>query len=121
SNHEVMIRAPISDPLQVQEGADKEDAGYFWYDCWKRQHADADNSDLQWSLHDVLATYGRLATLVTCDFSDDVCGMTFRMLDPATTFPYFEGKRGLHHVSMVYSAAASEILGFYGDPDGELE
>lgn len=121
SNHDIIVRAPFFDPLDAEEASQKEDAGHFWLECWARQHGDAGYSDLAWALFDTLATYGRLATLVTCDFADDQCGFTFRTLDPATTFPFFEGKRGLHHVSMVYAATASEILGYYGDPNGKLE
>ena len=121
ANHDLFIRAPVSDELDADEAAMKEDAAYYWIECFQRQFASSgDGGDLMWALWDTLATYGRLATLVTLDLYDEESGLSFRLLDPATTFPVFEGKRGLHHVSLVYGATANEVLGWHGN-DAKVE
>lgn len=104
-----------------EESAAKEDFLHFVWERWNEVHSEAGNAPLNWALPDTLQKYGMLVAYVGIDPMDEETGLSLRMVDPATVFPVHEGERGLAQVFRIYNAAASRVLGDFGDASGKVE
>lgn len=118
---DVSFEAKSRDVVDRDEASAKEDFLTFLYERWAARHAEAGFGHLQWSLSDTLQRTGMLATWIRDDPSDGELGIDIRVIDPSSIFPVYEGARGLAKVYRVYQATASDVLGNFGDDEGEVE
>lgn len=98
-----------------------EDGAYFLLDCFARQHARQVGTNWRRDLPNVLQRCGGLVSKLTLDPDDPHCGLEYELLDPATCFPVWAGRRGISDLFRVYEAAAGDVIGAYGDPGGRVE
>lgn len=100
--------------IDKEEAAAKEDAIVYLQECRQRQHAEEGGGDYKSDKAFLLATFGLTAEFVGIDPDNAECGLSMRLLDPATVFPIWEGGRGLAQVYRKYEATAGEVIGNYG-------
>ena len=118
---DLAFTAAARESFDREESAAKEDFLHYVWERWNEIHSEAGNAPLNWALPDTLQKYGMLVAYVGIDPMDDDTGVTIRMVDPATVFPVHEGERGLAAVYRSYNAAASRVLGDFGDAAGKVE
>lgn len=118
---DLAFTASARESFDREESAAKEDFLHYVWERWSEIHAEAGNAPLSWALPDTLQKYGMLVAYVGVDPMDEDTGVSLRMVDPATVFPVHEGERGLAQVYRSYTAAASRVLGDFGDAAGKVE
>jgi hypothetical protein len=118
---DLSFSATSRDVVDRDEAAAKEDFLHFLFEMWSNRHSDAGYGHLQWSLFDTIQKTGMLAAWIQPDPTDPDLGLDLRMIDSSTVFPVYEGTRGLAKVYRVYTAKAGDVVGNFGDDDGEVE
>lgn len=108
-----------TDPALKEAVQQTEDFLYYADRQTKAMWADDGNGDYDRELAWSLVTRGRIVELVQPDFEDDCKFLDERIFDPSTTFPVWEGKRGLQRVTRIYEDTLANALGDY-DLDGKL-
>lgn len=106
--------------LDKEEMAAKEDLAAYLFECEQRQHSRSGFANLKWALFDTLQAYGMLVGFDAIDPDDAECGLSMRLIDPATVFPIHEGKRGLSRLYRVYYASATSVIGDFDDAGGNV-
>lgn len=106
--------------IDKEEMQAKEDLATYLFECERRQHSRAGNASLMWAMFDTLQAYGMLVGFDGLDPADHECGLSMRLIDPATVFPVHEGKRGISHLYRVYNATASQVIGEFDDAAGRV-
>ncbi len=109
------------EPIDEEESTAKEDDVHWLFENWEIQHRRAGLGQLRWRLPDWAMKDGLIVSHVGLDPSNEDTGIRFRLIDPATAFPVWEGDRGLSHLYRVYEADAATVVGDFGDAEGKLE
>jgi len=108
-----------TDPALKEAVQQTEDFLYYADKQTRAMWADDGNGDYDRELAWSLVTRGRIIELVQPDFEDDCKFLDERIFDPSSTFPVWEGKRGLCRVTRIYEDTLANALGDY-DVDGKL-
>lgn len=106
--------------IDKEEMQAKEDLSAYLHECDRRQHSRSGNASLLWAMFDTLQAYGMLVGFDGLDPADHECGLSMRLVDPATVYPVHEGKRGLSHLYRCYNTTASAVIGDFDDATGKV-
>ena len=79
------------------------------------RHAEAGYGDLPHDEAKHFLTYGQIVNRTVIDLDDPDFPFDSALLDPATVYPSWQGKRGLRDVYRVYRTTLANLVGDYGD------
>ncbi len=110
-------------PADDDEAQAKTDFLAYCFEDWKRQHAHAGFGDLGMEMTKYILGYGRLASRSLCNFSafPGESGFHFDVIDPATIYPTFSGRRGPVIVTRIFWQRLADVIGDHGDDEGKIE
>lgn len=109
-------KAPYMDITERDEAMAKQSFVKLVVDDWIRTHSAQGNGPLRIAIPDTFARYGMAAVFIAPDSTNEATGIDLRMLDPATVFPIFEGKRGMTQCFVIYNASPERVIADFDSP-----
>ena len=110
----------IRHPDQAMKSQVMEDVAYDMRDKAKRQWVRRGDMPLPIAESKVMTAYGFLVSRCTIDMYDADYPFDHCLIDPATVFPEYEGKRGLKCVLRIFKAKLYDIVYDFYSGDDEL-
>lgn len=109
-------QSPYNDMTERNEAMAKNAYMKLVEEDWRRNHsAQGMGGPLKIAIPDTFSRFGMAAVFIAPDSTNEATGIDLRMLDPATIFPVFSGKRGLTDVFVIYNAPPEKVIGDFGD------
>lgn len=108
-------QSPYNDLTERNEAMAKNAYMKLVEEDWRRNHSAQGNGPLKIAIPDTFSRFGMAAVFIAPDSTNEATGIDLRMLDPATVFPVFSGKRGLTDVFVIYNASPDKVIGDFGD------
>ena len=123
ADSELSFMAPATTIADEDESERKIDFAYACMDDAERQHMASGNGPYRLEMARTLLTTGRLVWHVTLNLDADEGEMPFNetLLDPATCYPVYEGKRGMRSMSRRYSTTIADVIGSFSSADNDLQ
>jgi hypothetical protein len=81
-----------------------------------RKHAESGQGHLPMDEARMLTAYGMIVNRTVIDLDDPEFPFDSALIDPATVYPEWNGKRGLARIWRVYKTTYSRLLGDFGEP-----
>lgn len=113
-------RMPVFDPAHADMAQKCED---YLYECDRQAQRNANRAndgDVERNEWYSETTKGRVMTLIQPNMESCDSFLSEKTMDPSSTFPVWDGHRGLTRVTRIYDAMLSDAIGDYDVPESKI-